>query len=265
MREYSLYIKILSSALFAALVAALLCGCAPKGNSADSSSDENSQSSSFSSERIKHELYSDGYATFLKLIENLDNKERYLWKTSGYTRANKGIIKYVQEIQSEVQKNGDEWNTKNKSTSAFVKLDHNVYLSGGVAEYEDSRESEKKKPSYDEYRKKFGVLPCDKGFAGYIIDETTVMSAENDFSGEEDYSLKVNLNADKAAKNMVIQMKNFGGLNDYPKYDSLQLNIVYDKDFTVLYFSVCAVYDIDIAVLGKMKCTMKINTECSYN
>lgn len=263
MREYSLYIKILSSALFAALVAALLCGCAPKGNSTDSSSDKQSQSSSY--ERIKHELYSDGYATFLKLIEKLENKSSYFWSTSGDTRANKGIINYVQEIQSEVKKNGDEWNTKNKSASVFVKLDHNVYLSGGVAEYEDSRESGKKKLSYDEYRKKFGVLPCDKGFAGYIIDETTVISAENDFSGEEDYILTVNLNADKAAKYMVIQMKNFGGLNDYPKYDSLRLNIVYDKDFTVLCFSVCAVYDIDIAVLGKMKCTMNINTECSYS
>lgn len=264
MREYSIYIKILSSALFAALVAALLCGCAPANDSVDSTSNGQSQSSSFSSERVKHELYSDGYATFLKLIENLDKKERYLWKTSGDTRANKGIISYVQEIQSEVQKNGEEWNTKNKSTSVFVKLDHNVYLSGGVAEYDDSRESGKKKLSYDEYRKKFGVLPCDKGFAGYIIDETSVINAENDFYGEEDYSLKVNLNADKAAKNMVIQMKNFGGLNDYPKYDSLQLNIVYDKDFTVLCFGVCAVYDIDIAVLGKMKCTMNISTECSY-
>ncbi len=259
MRKYSLYIKILSSALFAALVAALLCGCAPKAPKSDSS-----DFSSVFPERTEHELYADGYATFLKLIENLENKELYLWKTSGDTRAKKGIINYVQEIQSEVQKNGDEWVAKNKSSSLLVNLDHNVYLSGGIAEYEDSRESGKQRLSYDEYRKKFGVLPCDKGFAGYIIDETTVLSAENDFSGEKDYVLKVVLSADEAAKNMVVQMKNFGGLNDYPKYDSLRLNIVYDKDFNVLNFSTCAVYDIDVAVLGKMKCTMNISTECSY-
>lgn len=265
---YEIYKKLTVSIITAALVAALFSGCAG-GGLIDNSSEKGGQSASGGSAKNgelsdKHELFDDGLATFLKIIGTLESTENYKWTTSGDTRAKKGIIDYVQNVNSSLEKNGEKWTSVSKSSSLFVNLEHEVGAYGGTAKYKDSREDGEKTVGYEEYRKKFGVLPCDKGFAGYIINSRTVLSAVNKCGQDGLYTLEAELSPNSAA-NMKIQMKNFGGLNDYPAFERIAFSITYDEHFRVVSYVTSATYDIDINVLGKMKCVMSMQTACTYD
>ena len=222
-----------------------------------SSSSDSIEPSSSSATSVKPaaELSPEEYASFPKLyLQRLGRYQSFKAVTKGKTTADMGIMKTDQTIEVEAIK-GEYSYLKNVSNSTFVNTYHEALFHADKAMYRDGDKAEFKVASKDAYLDIYGVDPFSYCIEGYEVGEGCVTDVKRVLGGEG-YTYVLTFDVEKATPNVRIQMKQFGGLKDYPVFSSIKITIQVQEDLTPISLHVDAAYKATKNVL------FDINTDC---
>lgn len=183
-------------------------------------------------EKKVSDLKEEEYKTFYKYYyEKLNTFKTLKLVTKGETVSTVLFVEIHQSIDVTVLKDDYSY-MKNESHSDMVNTSHEVYYHEDKALYRDNEETDyhliDMKP---DYLNKYGTYPFDNAIEGYIVNEETITSISLN-KDTENYTFKFTLDVSKAAENVKIQMKQFGGLDDYPVFSDIKLAVTVKNDFT---------------------------------
>ena len=176
------------------------------------------------------------------------NKDEYETSTTGQTVA-KVLIKYTQKIKSAVYKSGNKAYLLNESNSTLVNAYLECYFGDNV-KYREKSSGDYKTVSYEEYHNLYGIIPTTKQVDGYIFTLDSIISVV-----QEDRNVYlITINGELAGGNNKINMKQIGGLKDYPVFESLTMRITIDEDFFPTEIKLSAKYSVKMALIGNANC-----------
>lgn len=205
----------------------------------------------------------DAKALIIAYMKKLNNIDFYESSTTGQTKAKKGFITYNQDIVSKTIKNNDQYYYESNSKSAFVNLTHKAYFSLDKVRYMHNSD-EVKEITMDEYRDNYGFTPCEESIGGYIVNEDTIISCQSEkINGN--VLIKFQLDSVKSAKNMQVQMKEFGSLSNLPTFNSISFELTLDSEEQPISLFNTAEYKISVALLGEMNCVQNITTIYNFD
>lgn len=187
----------------------------------------------------------------------------YKMETSGTTKAEKGFIKYEQALYSTTLKNGNEYFQQSQSNSDFVKMSHQSFAKGDKIVYRNALSGNLNVSAKKAYKEVYGISPDDVALGGYIMNAKSIKFAEKTAEKDGILTYRFVLDGKEAGNNAVRQMKEFGGLNGYPVFESLTLYLTLKNDWTPVTLVVESKYNISINVLGNLSCTQKITSTFS--
>lgn len=196
-----------------------------------------------------------------RIITEINNKNSYLIETSGNTET-KVLFTYTQETNTKVYYFDNSVYNETSSTSTLVERHHKFYFKDNSIAYYDSKRcegNEIKKSSVDEYLDIFGRCHNKNEFFDLKIDDNSITNIY--LNGN---IITIHLN-DKSVEKNKIQMKEFGGLNDYPIFNSIKLEIYFDNNYNVNKFISYQDYQISMFILGTVNCKQKLTSLVSYN
>ena len=163
-------------------------------------------------------------------VKKLASFKSYKAVTKGKTTASVLFINTDQSIEVTTIK-GDYSYMKNESHSSLVNTSHEVYYHNNNAYYSDNS-GEFKRSTLSEYLGIYGVYPFEQAIEGYSIDADCITKVEKKDVVDGTYTFKLTFDPEKATNNVRIQMKQFGGLDGYPKFEMIEINISIRDDFT---------------------------------
>ena len=160
--------------------------------------------------------------------------------TKGSTKAKVLFIETEQSIDVTVIKNEYSY-LINESHSSLVNTVHQAYFHNDKVAY---RNDDKGYTVSDlkTYLDAYGVYPLDPTIEGYLCDKECVKSVEP-ITASEGYAFKISFDPEKATTNVRIQMKAFGGLDDYPVFSNIEVSVYTKGDLTPDHLDVVADYD----------------------
>lgn len=221
----------------------------------ESSSGEESIPSSSSEAKPAADLSPAEYAQFPKLyLERLAQYKSYKAITTGKTTADIGMMKTDQSIDVTTIK-GEYSYLKNVSNSTFVNTFHEAFFHQDKAMYRDGEKDQFAVNGKDVYLDKYGVDPFSYCIEGYEVGEGCITEVKRVLGGEG-YTYVLTFDVEKATPNVRIQMKQFGGLKDYPVFSSIVITCQVQEDFTPIKLHVDAAYKATKNFL------FDINTDC---
>lgn len=182
--------------------------------------------------------------------------------TSGSAVTKKAWITYTQKISNQWFKYGDACFTRSTSSSVLVKMSHQALIvkdrAGSVA-FRDASEGPIATTTGADYRMTYAFLPDEPQVGGFVVNRDTVQSFSSK-SEEENLLFTAELIPDsyEGTHAMRRQMKRFGGLKSLPDFSSVTLSLLTASDLTPLRLIAETAYEIEIAVLGKTKCTQRL-------
>jgi len=165
------------------------------------------------------------------IYSKLSEYSTYKLVTKGQT-VSTSIIKVTQSIDVTSIK-GEYSYMKNESHSNLVNTVHEAYYHNETAIYRDSESGDFTKSSLDDYLNTYGTYPFDSSIEGYSIKEENIKSVTKVSEQDEKYTFKVVFDEEKSTNNVKIQMKKFGGLDKYPSFSLVEMNLTIDADFTL--------------------------------
>lgn len=229
----------------------LLSSCSNNNESILSRITESEESSSISTtseapleEHYLHELEENEYKSFYKYYyQKIASYDSYKAVTKGVTKAVVlGFINVDQSIEATVIKNKDYGYFTNVSNSTFANTEHEAYYYSDKAIYKDYGQNEYQTSSIENYLDKYGFYFYDHLIEGFIVNEETITNME--INKEEDkYLVSLDLDIESSTNNVKIQMKEFGGLDNYPSFKSINLKLLLQDDYTPIYIALDASYD----------------------
>lgn len=163
-------------------------------------------------------------------VDRLYSYKSYKAVTSGKTTASVLFINTDQSIEVTNIKGVYSY-TKNESHSSLVNTVHEAYYHNDKAYYHDN-DGEYKVSTINEYLDIYGVYPYEKSLEGYSIQGDAVKSVEKVEERDGNYKFKITFDPKTATNNVKIQMKQFGGLDGYPDFESIVITITIKDDFT---------------------------------
>ena len=184
--------------------------------------------------------------------KKLTSYKSYKSVTSGSTKATVLFINTEQSIDVTVLK-GDYSYMKNESHSSMVNTVHTAYFNNNNVVYKNLNEEYTRK-ALNDYLDIYGVYPFDSSIEGYIISGSGVTSVEK-LESESNYKFKLTMNPETSTTNVRIQMREFGGLDDYPKFESIEIVITIMNDFT----------PISLELKSKYKAKMFMDASCEQS
>ncbi len=161
--------------------------------------------------------------------------------TEGHTLSNVFGIDIDQSIAVKTIKSKDYAYMMNESHSSLVNTTHEVFYHDKKALYKDNGESNYHLKDMKSYLNKYGTYPLDKGIEGYIIKDETITSISKKMEGDI-HVFTLGLDPEKSSTNVRIQMKQFGGLDDYPIFSEINLTIKLQNDYTPISVSLDSKY-----------------------
>lgn len=162
-------------------------------------------------------------------LDRLDQYRSFKAETKGSTVAKVLFIETTQSIVATAIKEEYRYYA-NESHSNIVNTVHFAYYHNGQAVYRDSSEGDYSQSSMDDYLNVYGVDPFERCIEGYIINEESVRSITK--SSEDASTFLLSLDPEKATNNVRIQMRKFGGLDDYPSFSKIEISMNLCEDFT---------------------------------
>ncbi len=195
------------------------------------------------------------FQKFENVMDVFSARKSHKLLTKGKTVAS--TMSYTQNIESVEIKSGDVGSVDYKSTSALVNLYHTVYVKGDDIIYKENNKQGSINNITD-YRKKYGVAPCDGVLGGYDITLKSILSAS--YNKDDSGKLTINLSVDGelVSAAMKVQMKQFGGLEALPVFSKLTFTIVCNDGENLSSYSVYAEYAIKkrVVIVTDMTCKM---------
>ena len=174
--------------------------------------------------------------------------------TEGQT-VSTSIIEVTQIINSLAIKSEYSY-LKNESHSKLVNTVHEAYYKDSKAVYRDGDSGDYSSSSLDDYLNVYGTYPFDAAIEGYLISEDCIVSVTKVSKNDQTYVFKAVFDNEKSTNNVKIQMKKFGGLDDYPTFDLIEMNFTINSDFTL--------QKIDLHSKYKAKKVLTTNCEQTY-
>lgn len=192
---------------------------------------------------------------YSKFVPNYYNKlaklKSFKEVTKGQTVSTVLFVEVVQSIDVTVIKNNDYTYMTNISHSDMVHTEHLAYYHDSKALYKDNNEENYHLKNLNSYLDKYGTYPLDKAIEGYIVNDTTIKTITKVSEGDE-HTFTLTLDPEKAPNNVKIQMKQFGGLDDYPSFSEITLAVTLHDDYT----------PIKVTVDTKYKAKKVMETDC---
>ena len=186
-------------------------------------------------EKLVTDLSEDEYINFpTYYLKKVGSFKSFKSETHGATKATVSIlgipIETEQSIDVEVIK-GDYSYLKNESHSSLVNTVHTAYFHND--EVISNNGNGYSKNTLNEYLNTYGTYPFDNAIEGYTVSEGSITSITKvDSENEENHSFKIAFDVDKSTNNVKIQMREFGGLDDYPSFSKIELVVTVKNDFT---------------------------------
>ena len=173
-----------------------------------------------------------------KYMAKLNTFRTYKRVTKGETKSKLAFIDLpTQSIDVTFLKNEYSY-LKNESHGA-VDTVHEAYFHEENTLVKNLGDAEYKPVAMNDYLNAYGVRPDGYNIEGYSLGEGAVTSI---VKGTETNSFVIAFDKDKATNNVRIQMKAFGGLDDYPSFQSVQVTVYVENDFTPIKYKVSADY-----------------------
>lgn len=208
--------------------------------------------------------------------------------TEGKISADIGIGSYTQSLtNTRVVYNQNIVFTETISTSKLKSLAEQKYADNGIIIYRPADKIDGNKVtfasraaqmSYDDYSKKYGLVPNQ--LSKYIINEKTILSVKDENAqksyalngdGDGDFAFDVpdrlvpnsdgnyvfTLTLDPTESTLYYrnEVRTLGGADQNPKFYSVKITIAMNSEWIPLYTRAIDEYDIEIPVLGAMRCT----------
>ena len=197
--------------------------------------------------------------TDYEIIDTYLNKKQeieYDTEETGVTTAKKAFITYTQNTTNRTVQSKDGHYYYTDTHSTFVNRTHSAYFIGNNVSYKDGTD-EYIDVTLDEYLDKYGACPMDRALFSFMITEETILDIQKE-KIDDCYHLTLTLDCEKSTNNCKIQMKEFGGLKDYPTFASIVVTVDMDEDFKPIKETSLTEYSVDVAVLGKTDCTQEL-------
>ena len=175
--------------------------------------------------------------------------------TTGET-VSTGLINVTQSINTTCIKSEFSY-TKNESHSSIVNTVHEAYYHDSKAVYRDKDSGDYNVSSLDAYLSTYGSYPFSYSIEGYSVKEEAIKSVTREEIENNNIVFKAVFDEEKSTNNVKIQMKKFGGLDDYPSFSLIEMTFEIDNDFTLHKISLHSKY--------KAKKVLNTNCEQSYN
>ena len=208
----------------------ILTGCSrqPERKREDKPEDVTPVEPEVTAENITDEQLKDFPSYFLRKLASFNTYEAV---TSGHTDAYIFGLKVEQSIEVKVIR--DEYSYLiNESHSSMVNTVHTAYFHEKQTLYKDNN-ADYTKAELNAYLEIYGTYPFDSAIEGYSIGEGSIISVSRMEKDGSNYRFKVEFDKDKATNNVKIQMKQFGGLDEYPSFvDNTTMEISVKEDFT---------------------------------
>lgn len=208
------------------------CSCSPTEKDLNR---EDNQEEEIDINRTVSSLNEDEYYLFPRLyLKKLSSYSTYQSVTKGSTKASVSFIGIPidteQSIDATVIK-GDYSYLKNESHSTLVNTVHTAYFHNDKALSKNDAGNEYSLTTLSEYLNIYGTYPFDQAIEGYLINKESINSITK-LESEENHSFKIDFNIEKSVNNVKIQMREFGGLDDYPNFEKVEMTISIKDDFT---------------------------------
>lgn len=154
---------------------------------------------------------------------------------------------------------GDYSYLRNESHSSLVETVHVAYYHGNTALYSDQHKDDGRtynKSTINEYKNIYGIYPFDKTIEGFDVREKSIKEVTIYPVMDVDlHDIKIVFNAEEASKDVVIQMKKFGGLDAAPKFTKLEMIITVDDDYR----------PVQLVLESEYKAQKGVETTCKQN
>ena len=187
------------------------------------------------------------------IAAKLGSYSSYKSVTSGET-VSSGLIKVTQSIDVTCIKSEFSY-TKNESHSSIVNTVHEAYYHDSKAVYRDKDSGDYSVSSLESYLSTYGSYPFDNSIEGYSLKEDAIKSVVKEETQNNNIVFKAVFDEDKSTNNVKIQMKKFGGLDDYPSFSLIEMTFEIDNDFTLH----------KISLHSKYKAKKVLNTDCEQS
>lgn len=166
-------------------------------------------------------------------VQRLASYKSYQSVTKGQTLATVSILgipmETTQSIDVTVIKGSSYSYLKNESHSTFVNTVHTAYFHS--KEVVSNNGGGYSNTTLEDYLKTYGTYPFDNAIEGYTIKDGSITSIEK-IESENDYKFKIAFDPEKSTNNVKIQMREFGGLDDYPSISKIEIVLSLKDDFT---------------------------------
>lgn len=187
----------------------------------------------------------------------------YETTTTGKTVANL-FIKYEQTINGRAIKRDDEYFTSSHSTSAFVNVYQECYVTDNRLAYRFNDDAATA-ISKSEYLDKYGIA-ADKLLSGHVYNGESVKSAVLKEKKDGAFVYEITLDKEKAHSRVIFQMKEFGGLSGYPVFTSDTVaTLTIDENYLPVLLTYESNYRISLPVLGSPSCTESETITFNYD
>ena len=165
------------------------------------------------------------------IYAKMNDYHSYKAVTSGQTVSD-SLIKVTQSIDVTTIKSEYSY-TKNESHSDLVNTVHEAYYKDDKVVYRDKSSGNFSTSSLEDYLNTYGTYPFDAAIEGYSISEESLLSVTKVSKDGNTYVFKAVFDNEKSTNNVKIQMKKFGGLDDYPIFSLIEMNFTINSDFTL--------------------------------
>lgn len=195
---------------------------------------------------------------------NINNCDYFSITTKGINGREKGLISNSvapQDFWGYRYRNGDTgyFNYYSSGIMAVKKVTKFNY-SGGNYTCIDEVSGKTTQKTSKEYKDEVGceaTRPVD-----YIVSSKTVLTEKRNSASDGLYTYTITIDTNKSVINYVKKMKYMSGLSDYPKFTSIQIKFVVDKDMNFISIEVHEEYKINYGLT--VGCKGDFRYEFSY-
>lgn len=182
-------------------------------------------------EDLVSELPETEYRNFPEhYLRKLSSFSTFKAVTKGDTKAKVLFIETTQSIDVTLIKSDYSY-MKNESHSSLVNTVHECYFHGDKTLYRDADSGDFTLSGLNDYLNIYGVYPFDNAIEGYNVFGDGLLSIERKQS-EADHVFVIKVDPVKATTNVRIQMKKFGGLDDYPVFKDIEITLTVKDNYT---------------------------------
>lgn len=207
--------------------------------------------------------------------ENLYIIAGKLKQTTHFTSVVKGNVSalggvYSQTVRNDKMKIDNEFYIQTKSTSSFVNVGKQTYITGenivmrGATNVSQDKWSNKfEQCTAEKYKQTYGVLPTS--LSNYELNDETIIDTSKKQNTDGTITFTFTIDAENGTKGYRLNMYEFGGLSSLPQFKSCTLEIIVDTNWQIKTIKSTDKYIINKGgFLNNLSCTSTLTETFSY-